>query len=234
MNQFTWALAAFVLIHVGLSATGLRARLVGRIGEGPYMALFSVTSLALLAWLIAGFGAMRQAPLDPLNAALWAPPAWAAHLGMSLVFAGVALAVAGLLSPGPTLAGFGARALQQTEPGRGMLRITRHPFLWGVALWALGHLLINGERYALMLFGALGLMVLLGTRSIDRKGAARGGEAWTKFASVTSNVPFAAIAQGRNRLAIDEIWWRVLAGVAAAAAIAWAHGAVFGVPARVV
>jgi uncharacterized membrane protein len=114
-----------------------------------------------------------------------------------------------------------------------MLRITRHPFLWGVALWAGGHLLVNGERFAVMLFGALGLMALLGTRSIDRKGAAKGGEAWAKFAAATSNVPFAAIVQGRNRLAFGEIWWRVLVGVAAAAAIVWAHGAVFGVPARV-
>jgi uncharacterized membrane protein len=233
MNQFTWALAAFVLIHAGLSATGLRAQLVGRIGEGPYRIGFSLASAGLLFWLISAYGAMRADAGDPLNAMLWAPPAWAGHLGMGLVLAGVILAVSGLLSPGPTLAGFESRALKQAEPGQGLLRITRHPFMWGVALWALGHLLINGERSAVMLFGALGLMVLLGTRSIDRKGAAKGGEAWAKFASVTSNVPFAAIVQGRNRLAIGEIWWRVLVSAAVAGVIVWAHGAVFGVPARV-
>jgi uncharacterized membrane protein len=233
MNQFAWALAGFVLIHAGLSATGLRALLVARIGAGPYRGLFSLASLGLLAWLIVSYGAMRAAPSDPLNAVLWTPPVWVGHLGMTLAFAGVSLAIAGLLSPGPTLAGFESRALGQSEPGQGMLRITRHPFLWGVALWAFGHLMINGERFALMLFGALGIMVLLGTRSIDRKGAARVGEGWTKFAAVTSNVPFAAIVQGRNRLAPAEIWWRLLVGVAAAAAIAWAHGAVFGVPVRV-
>lgn len=230
MNQFAWALAGFVLIHAGLAATGLRAQLVGRIGEGPYRGLFSAASLGLLVWMIISYGAMRA---GPLSAMLWSPPTWAAHIGMGLAFAGVSLAIAGLLSPGPTLAGFESRGLQQAEPGRGVLRITRHPFLWGVALWAFGHLLINGERFAVMLFGALGVMVLLGTRSIDRKGAAKGGESWVKFAAATSNVPFAAIAQGRNRLALDEIWWRVVIGVAVAAAIAWAHGAVFGVPARV-
>jgi uncharacterized membrane protein len=232
MNQFTWALAAFVVIHVGLAATGLRTQLVRRIGEGAYRIGFSLASLALLAWLISAYRAMRADPFDLLNAALWTPPVWLGHIGMGVAFLGVSLAIAGLLSPGPTLAGFESRALQREEPGRGMLRLTRHPFLWGVALWALGHLMINGERFAVMLFGALGLMVLLGTRSIDRKAAARGGEAWTKFAAVTSNLPFAAIVLGRNRLALGEVWWRILAGVAAAAVIMWAHGAVFGAPAR--
>ena len=50
-----------------------------------------------------------------------------------------------------------------------MLRITRHPFLWGMALWGAKHLLVNGERFAVMLFGALALMAIFGARSIDRK-----------------------------------------------------------------
>jgi hypothetical protein len=115
-----------------------------------------------------------------------------------------------LLSPGPTLAGFESRALAQAEPAIGALRITRNPFLWGVAFWAAGHLLANGERWAVMLFGALGAMVLFGTRSIDRKGAARNPEAWARFEAATSNVPFVAIMQGRNNLVFSELWWRLL------------------------
>src|SRR6185436_14523482 len=94
---------------------------------------------------------------------------------------GLTLAFMGLFTPGPTLAGFEKRGLAAAEPAHGVLRISRNPFLWGVALWAAGHLLVNGERFAVMLFGALGLMVLFGARSIDRKGRARDPEAWARF-----------------------------------------------------
>lgn len=230
MNEFAWALACFALIHIGISATGIRVALVGRIGEGPYRGLFSLASLALLAWLIHGYAAMRADPFDQLNEGLWAPADWLRWPAYGLIVLGLTLAFTGLFTPGPTLAGFEKRALAQAEPARGVLRITRHPFLWGVALWGLGHLLVNGERFALMLFGVLALMSIVGARSIDRKGRARDPEAWAPFESVTSNFPFAAIAQGRNRLALGEIAWRGLAGVAIVIAIAVFHQRLFGVP----
>ncbi len=224
MNGFVWALALFVLIHIGVSATGLRARLVGVIGEGPYRGLFALISLALLAWLIQGYGAMRDDPFDPLNEVIWAPPTWLYWPAAALSILGVAVAITGVLTPGPTYAGFETRSLKRSEPAHGVLRISRHPFLWGVALWAVGHLLVNSERYSLMLFGALGLMVIFGARSIDRKARARNAEGWDAFEDVTSNMPFAAIAQGRNRLALGEIGWRGLVGLAASFGIAWVHG----------
>lgn len=231
MNLFAWALAGFVLIHVGVSATGLRRQLVGAIGEWPYRGLFSLASAALLTALIVGFGQMRADPFDPLNAALWAPPAWLCHVAYVFVLLGLSLAFTGLFTPGPTTAGFEKKGLAAAEPARGVLRITRHPFLWGVALWGLGHLLVNGERFALMLFGGLALMAVFGARSIDRKGAARDPEGWEKFEDVTSNVPFAAIAQGRNRLVLGEIGWRGLLAIAVAVAIGVFHRQLFGIAA---
>lgn len=231
MSGFASALALFVLIHIGVSATGLRAQLVSRIGEGPYRALFALVSLGLLAWLIQGFGAMRADPFDPLNEAVWAPPLWLRWPALALTFLGVSLAFTGVLTPGPTYAGFEASSLKRAEPAHGILRVTRHPFLWGVALWALGHLLTNGERSAMMLFGALGLMVIFGARSIDRKARARNAEGWDAFEEVTSNVPFMAITQGRNRLHLGEIGWRGLAGIAIALVIAFTHRQVIGVAA---
>jgi uncharacterized membrane protein len=230
MNAFAWALAGFVLIHVGISATRLRTNLVRTIGEGPYRALFALVSLALLAWMIQGFGAMRADPFDPLNQELWLPPDWLRWPAYALVALGLTLAFAGLFTPGPTLAGYEKRGLAAAEPARGVLRITRHPFLWGLALWAAGHLLVNGERFAVMLFGALGLMVIFGARSIDRKGQARDPEAWARFEGVTSNVPFAAIAQGRNTLNLGEIGWRAVVALVLVAALAWAHPVLFGAP----
>jgi uncharacterized membrane protein len=231
MNEFAWALAGFVLIHVGISATGLRARLVRVIGEGPYRAVFSLASLALLVWLVHGFNVMRADPFDPLNAELWAPPPWLRWPAYLLIVFGLTLAFAGLFTPGPTLAGFEKKGLAHAEPAHGVLRITRHPFLWGLAFWAAGHLLVNGERFALMLFGALGLMVVFGARSIDRKGRARDPQAWERFEAATSNVPFVAILRGQNSLKLGEIGWRAIAALIIVAAAVLAHRSVIGVPA---
>jgi uncharacterized membrane protein len=230
MNEFAWALVCFALIHVGISATGLRGAIVKTIGEGPYRGLFSLVSLALLAWLIHGYNVMRGDPFDPLNESLWAPADWLRWPAYVFIAFGLTLAFTGVLTPGPTLAGFEKRALAQDEPARGVLRITRHPFLWGVALWGLGHLLVNGERFALMLFGVLAVIAVFGARSIDRKGRARDPEAWAPFEDKTSNFPFAAIAQGRNHLALGEIGWRGLAGLAIVVVIAVFHQRLFGAP----
>jgi uncharacterized membrane protein len=226
MGAFIAALAAFVALHVGVSATGLRAALVRTMGEGLYRALFSLISLALLVWLIMALGVVRADPFDPLNVAVWAPPDWLHWPAITLIALGIVLAVAGLLTPGPTLAGYEKKGLAAAEPARGVLRITRHPFLWGVALWGAGHALINGERFALMLFGALTFMVIFGARSIDRKGRAR--EGWERFEDVTSNVPFMAITQGRNSLNLGEIGWRAVAGIVIAALLAVGHEQLFG------
>src|SRR6185436_2010090 len=126
--------------HVGISATGLRAAIVRAIGEGPYRGLFSLASLALLVWLIHGFGEMRANPFDPMNEDLWAPPEWLRWPAYVLIALGLTLAFTGLFTPGPTLAGFEKRGLAAAEPAHGVLRISRNPFLWGVALWAAGHL----------------------------------------------------------------------------------------------
>ncbi len=228
MGGFTLALAGFVLLHVGVAATGARVALVRGIGEGAYRALFSLASAALLFWLVSAFGAMRADPFDPLNEALWLPPDWTRWPAGALSFLGIILAVAGLLTPGPTLAGFEKRSLALAEPAHGVLRISRHPFLWGVALWGAGHLLANGERFAIMLFGALTFMAIYGARSIDRKARARDPERWAEFEAVTSNVPFMAVTQGRNRLVFGEMWLKLLAGLIVAVIIALAHKNLFG------
>src|SRR4029077_1355063 len=89
------------------------------------------------------------------------------------------------------------------------------------------HLLVNAALFAPMLFGGLGLMAVFGTRSIDRKGQARNPEGWAKFAAVTSNVPFAAIAQGRNKIVLGEMWWRLLVAGAVFVIVGMFHRQLF-------
>jgi uncharacterized membrane protein len=230
VSGFFIALAGFVLLHIGVSATGLRPAIIGRIGLGAYRIAFALASIGLLVWMIQAYGVMRGDPFDPLNERVWAPPAWLRWPADTLVLAGFLFAISGLVTRSPAMAG-NERALAKPEPARGMLRITRHPFLWGVAFWSAGHVLVNGERFAPMLFGALGLMALYGTRSIDRKGRARDPEAWARFEGATSNLPFAAIVQGRNRLALGEMIPGLLAGLAVFAIVGFLHERLFGAPA---
>lgn len=225
MSAFLASLAAFVAIHVGLSGTGFRGVAIRAIGEGPYRGLFSAASIALLVAVILTYEPARA---GAGAAIVWIPPDWTRHLAHLIMLIAFVIAFAGLLTPGPTLAGFEG-ALAKPEPAKGILRVTRHPFLVGVVLWSGAHLLVNGELAAMILFAGLGLTGLLGMGSIDRKTRARDPEGWERFAACTSTLPFAAILQGRNRLNLSEMWWRLILALAAFGAAFWAHGAVFGV-----
>lgn len=224
------ALAAFVLLHLGVSATGLRDTLVARVGTGPYRIAFSAATIGLLVWLIRSFGAVRSDPFDPLNEVIWAPPDWGRWVAYVLTALGFVLIGCGVLTPNATRIG-GEKVLARAEPVRGIVRVTRHPFLWGVALWAGAHMLVNGARFAPMLFGVLGVVALYGTRSIDRKTARLDPEGWEKFAAQTSNAPFAAIAQGRNRLVLSELVPGLVAGLVLFTLIGIFHAALTGRPA---
>lgn len=210
----------FLLIHFGVSGTKLRDALVARLGPGRYRGAFALASLLGLAWMIYAF---RHAPYVPL---------WGLVLGLRpaaylLMLIALLFAVVGVSTPSPTRVGMESQLRQGPESARGMVRITRHPFLWGVALWALVHLIINGELAALILFGALLVLALGGPAAIDARRRRAFGDQWTQFAAVTSNIPFAAIAAGRNQLApaLREIGvWRPLAAIGVYVVVFYLHG----------
>jgi uncharacterized membrane protein len=137
-------------------------------------------------------------------------------------FATILLA-SGLMTRNPTLVGQEA-ALKAEEPARGILRITRHPMMWGFALWAAVHMVALGDAASLVFFGGFLLLALAGTRLIDLRKAETLGEDWKRFAALTSNVPFTAIVEGRNRVVFAEIGWkRLAAGLVLYAVLVGAH-----------
>lgn len=218
------AAAAFVLMHLLVSGTRLRDGLVARLGEGPYMGLFSLATVAALAWMGGAYGTARGD-----NQVWWTAETWMRHVALVIQFAAFLLIVPGLLTANPTSVKQEG-ALDRAEPARGVLRITRHPFLWGVALWAAGHLLVNGDLASFVLFGALLSLAVLGTASIDAKRLRALGPKYKAFMAQTSNVPFAAVLAGRQRLQVGEIGWRLAAAAAVYAAVIWAHPWIAGVP----
>jgi uncharacterized membrane protein len=126
-----------------------------------------------------------------------------------------------------------SKLAQGTDIVRGIVRITRHPFLWGVGLWAFVHLMVNGDVASLIFFGSLLLLALAGTTFIDAKRRRNFGDQWSRFIQATSNFPFIAIATGRNQLgaALREIGiLRPVIAIAAYVMVLILHGRLFGVP----
>jgi uncharacterized membrane protein len=222
MTTLVAAALAFAALHLLVSGTRMRDGLVGALGAQGYRAAFSLASAALLGWLIWAYAGSRQ----PGPGELW-------HLrgvAGALMLVAFLFIVAGLMTPGPTVVG-GEKLLERDNPARGIHRITRHPFLWGVALWAAVHMVFNASVPNLVFFGTFLGVAVAGTFSIDAKRARHFGEKWRRYAAGTSNLPFAAIAQGRNRLVPAEIGAvRLIAALVAFGAFAFLHGRFFGVP----
>jgi uncharacterized membrane protein len=222
MIQLTLAALFFVGIHFLIAGSQRRDRLIAKYGERVYRSGFSILSLASLFWLIYAY---RHAPYLET----WGQLAWFKPVAALLMLIAFILAVTGITTASPTAVN-GASLLSEAEPAQGILRVTRHPFLWGIALWAAVHLIANGDVAALVLFGSLLLLALGGTRSIDAKRRRHLGEQWTKFEAATSNMPFKAIREGRNQLKIAEIgWWRIALAVALYLALLHFHAKLFGV-----
>lgn len=227
MTGLIAAAAFFVLLHLLVSGTALRGALVGAIKEGPYMALFSLASVGGIVWLSLAYGQARGG-----GPVYWDLAAGARHASFLIMLLALLLIVSGLLTPNPTSVKQEG-ALDRPDAVKGMLRVTRHPFLWGVAVWAVGHLLANGDLPSVILFGSLLLLAVLGGASIDAKRRKALGARYDGFVAQTSNIPFAAILAGKQKLSLGEIgWWRLLLAVMVWAALIWAHPMLFGVDPR--
>ena len=224
MASLVAASAFFLLIHFGVSGTRLRDALVARTGEGAYRGAFSLASVVGLVWMARAYD---RAPAIEL----WGVPLLLRPAAFVVVFVAMLFIVMGLAAPGPTTLGMEGKLAQGAASVRGITRITRHPFLWGVALWALAHLIMNGDLASLILFGSLLLLALAGTALIDAKRRRRFGDQWQRFAAITSNLPFAAIAAGTNQLApaLREIGLvRALIAIAVYALLFALHGPMIG------
>jgi len=211
------AALAFLATHF-ISSTPLRPALARAIGEKGYLGLYTLVAFVTLGWMIWAYG---KVPLEPL----W--PGWRLAPVIAMPFAFVLIAC-GLLSRNPTLVG-ADKLLKSPDPARGIIRVTRHPMMWGFILWAASHILARGEMKATVFFGSFLLLAALGALLIDRRKEKTLGEDWQRFARVTSYFPFLAILQGRNRFDAAEIGWRNPAiGVALYAAVVLAHAWLFG------
>ncbi len=226
MNGALWvtglAGAVFVISHLGLSSAAVRGRLVGRLGEKGFLGVYSLVALLVLGAMIAAYSQSSHTVF------LWVPGHGLRHLPLLVMPVALTLLAGGLLTPNPSAVGMTA-ALDQAEPARGVLRVTRHPLMWGVALWAASHILANGDLAALLFFGGFLLTALLGSLHLDRRMAGEQGERWRLFDAATSYLPFGALLSGRQRWSWSELRRPALWGLGAFVLLLLLHPFLFGV-----
>jgi len=182
VNQMT-ALALAAIAFVGthfLMSHPLRRPLVERMGEGPFRGVYSLVSFATfgpMLWIYYKLG--RQEPLWTAREPGWIVATLLMWLG-AILFAGSFLR-------NPALPG--ARGPRGTTPS-GVMAITRHPMMWGFALWAIVHALMVGTPKALILDGSILVLALVGSALQDRKKEALLGEDWHDWTAQTAFFPF--------------------------------------------
>ena len=138
MFQLPLGLAAFSIPHLWKRLAPASRARLGDPGKGV-VAVLSIAGI----WLMArGYGAWDAAPL-------WVAPPWLVPVNNLLV------ALAFYLFAASGMKAWGARA-------------TRHPQLWGVILWAVAHLLVNGDAASVVLFGGLLLWAVASILLINR------------------------------------------------------------------
>lgn len=159
-----------------------------KLGYGPYMGLYSLVSAIGLGLIIWGFGAARPAPV------LYTPPTGLAHLNLALMLPAMILLVAAYM---PT--------------GR-IKKAVKHPMLLAVKIWALGHLLANGELNSVLLFGSFLAYGVIDRIALKKRGDIGPG-------------PDAPVS------AIGDIGAVVIGAGVYAAILLWLHPILFGMPA---
>ncbi|MCA9773702.1 MAG: hypothetical protein KC466_14895 [Myxococcales bacterium] len=212
--------AVFAALHLIPSDRRIRAACVRRLGLPLFHALYSLLSLAVFVPLFAYYLAHRHA--GPMGWASAGPYVVAKYLNYAVM--GLAFALLfGAFAPA-TRRAWRAAVDEGAAPG-GLVAVTRHPALVGVALYGVAHLLVNGFASDVAFFGGWILLGGIGVAHADRRLAREHAE-FKRVLDATSIVPFAAILRGRAGLRLADLpWGAIMLGIATAALIRTHHGA---------
>jgi uncharacterized membrane protein len=127
-------LVLFLGIHLLPTTPEVRDGLRERFGAGAYKAVFSLVSLIGLVVIVLGYYKVQHV-YPGKNPILWNPPVWTRHLALLLMIPAMVFIVASQV------------------PSR-IRDAVKHPMLLSIKLWALAHLLANGDLASLLLFGS--------------------------------------------------------------------------------
>lgn len=177
----------FVGTHLALSHP-LRHGLASRLGERGFQIVYSIIAIATFIMLVQAWRGMPpEPPLWAVGDALW--------ILASIIVLFASVLFMGSLIGNPALAAPGAAASAQGAP-RGVFAITRHPMMWGFALWAVAHVMVVPTPAQIILSGTIVFLALFGSAGQDSKKARLMGDAWRHWAARTSFIPFARQISG--------------------------------------
>ena len=152
MVYLVLGLVIFLGVHsVRIVADGWRMRTVASIGANAWKGAYSLASVVGFALIVWGFGQARMQPMQ-----LWSPPIGMRHLASLLTLAAFVLLAAAYV------------------PGNGIKARVHHPMVLGVKVWALAHLLANGNLAHVLLFGSFLVWAVLNFSSSRRRDRAAG------------------------------------------------------------
>ncbi|WP_066801569.1 NnrU family protein [Sphingomonas soli] len=213
MESLIAAAIAFVGLHFLLSHP-LRRPLVERIGEGPFLGLYSVAALATLAWMAFAY---RAAPPELL---WWNLDGWGWAIASAAMAIGSVL-FAGSLFGNPAFPNPKAGGHEAIGNASGVYAITRHPMMWGFAIWSLVHFAAFPTSAHLVLTAAILILALVGAALQDAKKTTL-VPAWRDWKARTSYLPFAAQIADRAPWSAGGTR-AILGGLILWLAASWAH-----------
>jgi uncharacterized membrane protein len=211
--------ALFVGTHFAMSHP-LRAGMVRMLGERGFLFAYVAVSLTTFYGISRFYGpASAEAP-----GLVWTAgdAAWIA--ATLLMWAGSVLFV-GSLRRNPAFP-TGRAAPTRIAAPRGVFAITRHPMMWGFAVWAIVHAVVNATPASLVVSATILMLALGGAAGQDAKKLKSIGAPWAEWRRATAFVPF-----GRG-LALPDAF-ALLGGTLLWLGATYAHGALGHRPAGV-
>ena len=197
MEALWLAILGFVVSHLIPALPFLRRRLVAAWGMKGYIAVYSFLSTLVFLWVA---WAYKQAPYVEI----WPKAAWHNGIALAAMLGAVFLGVGAFSSANPLSVGIGGKGFDATRPG--ILRLTRHPLIWAMILWAGGHIPANGDVASLLLFTPMLLLSLGGLFLVDFKRKQSLGLArWDDAARLTSAGRLVWAEIGLKRLVITLV-----------------------------
>lgn len=182
MALLVLGLSLFFVTHLLPNSVSLRARLIEKLGKPVYMVAFSLVSLLSIYLIVVG---KAGAPF----VSVWTPPAFFKHITMLLVL-------------------FAFMVFPAAYVPSNIKAKLKNPMLIALKLWALAHLLANGDLASMLLFGTF-----LAYAVVDMIGVKKRGQ---------------TIDQSRKPIWGDVVC--IVVGVVAYGLIVMNHAALFGVP----
>jgi uncharacterized membrane protein len=180
MTYLILGLIIFLGVHsVRIVADDWRTRTRAHIGELRWKGLYSAASLAGLGLIVWGFGLARQQPVQ-----LWSPPVAMRHLASLLTLISFVLLAAAYV------------------PGNSIKARLHHPMVLGVKVWALAHLLANGNVGHVLLFGSFLLWAILNFSAARRRDRAAG----TQYPRGTAGATGITVAVGVGAWIAVALW----------------------------